>query len=502
MSILDAMRDALSGLNAQSNALSNISNNIANSSTVGYKSTGTSFESLVLDGTSAGTAKQAGVTTVDRLNISTSGQVSTTGVATDIAINGNGFLVVNSSSDSLSGGYAVTRAGSFRPDASGNLINSGGYYLQGIPLDANGNPIGNSNANNINNLSTVNISNINVASAPTTTMTFNANLPSDNTAYASPPPNPDVTTVDYYDPLGQTQTMTFQFTPAMPASPTSPNTNSWTMDIYDSASISSTNTSGLVGSATVVFNASGTNAGTMSSVDTTPPAAWSAGVNYTAGQRVVANGNIYTCSTAGTSSGGGTGPSGTGTGSVTDGTAVWSYVGQAPMGDSYDPTLGQFTVPTGHGNPLPITIGTLNSTGGMTQLSGSYVATKIQKNGSTFGLLQGVSVNNAGQMIASFSNGASRPIYQLDLAVFPNEDGLTPLSGGAYAMGPDAGAPRLFTPGQGLAGTTEGSALEGSNVDIGTELTNLIQTQRAYQSSASVVTTSDQMLQTLNQMKP
>ncbi|HTR16048.1 MAG TPA: flagellar hook-basal body complex protein [Acetobacteraceae bacterium] len=500
MSILDAMRDALSGLNAQSDALSNISNNIANSSTVGYKSSGTSFESLVLDGSNSGTAKQAGVTTVDRLNISTSGQISTTGVATDIAINGDGFLVVNSSPNSLSGGYAVTRAGSFRPDANGNLVNSGGYYLQGIPLDANGNPVGNSNANNISNLSTVNISNVNVASSPTTTMTFNANLPSDNTAYASPPPSPNVTTVDYYDPLGQTQTMTFKFTPIIPASAASANTNTWTMDIYDSASVSSTNTTGLVGSSTVTFNATGADAGTMASVNTTAPAAWATGTNYTVGQRIVANGNIYTCATAGTS--GGTAPSGTGTASIADGSAAWTYVGQTPTGDSYDPTLGTFTVPTGHGNPLPITIGTLNTTGGMTQLSGSYVATKIQKNGSTFGLLQGVSVNPSGQIVASFSNGASRPIYQLDLAVFPNEDGLTPLSGGAYGMGPNAGAARLFTPGQGLAGTTEGSALEGSNVDIGTELTNLIQTQRAYQSSASVVTTSDQMLQTLNQMKP
>ena len=85
--------------------------------------------------------------------------------------------------------------------------------------------------------------------------------------------------------------------------------------------------------------------------------------------------------------------------------------------------------------------------------------------------------------------------------MLPNENGLQASSGNTYLLSQAAGVPTLETPGTGSAGTTEGGSLEGSNVDIGSELTNLIQTQRAYQSNATVVTTSDQMLQTLNQMK-
>jgi len=102
-------------------------------------------------------------------------------------------------------------------------------------------------------------------------------------------------------------------------------------------------------------------------------------------------------------------------------------------------------------------------------------------------------------VMASFSNGTTRAVYQLELGVVANPDGLAAVSGNAFALSPEAGAPALYTPGQGPAGTTEGGALEGSNVDIATQLTNMIATQRAYDSNANVVQSSAQMLQALTQ---
>ncbi|WP_043339955.1 flagellar hook protein FlgE [Belnapia moabensis] len=444
MSALDALRSSVSGLNAQSKKLSGISNNIANSSTVGYKRVATQFESLVLEGSGSGASAMAGTTSHNRVEISKAGQVQSTGNATDIAVNGDGFLVVNEQSGST-GKYLATRAGSFRADQFGNLVNTAGYYLQGVPLDAAGKPLNGLGGNNIDSLTTVNVNSVTVASAPSTTISFWANLPASDTKFYTTAPTPKVSSVDYYDALGGAQTLTYKFTPTMAASAAAPATNIWTMEVFDTA----TGTGAVdaaarrVGQATLTFNASGPNAGTIDTVTATTPAA------------------------------------------------------------AYNPVDGSFTVPTGNstGPTLKLMIGILDSASGMSQLEGAYTETKIEKDGSAFGLLQNIGVEKDGRVMATFSNGKSRPIYQLKLATFANADGMNPVRGDAYEMSIAAGAPRLLDPGTGAAGSVAGNALESSNVDMGTELTNLIETQRAYSSNATVIRTADQMLQEANELK-
>jgi flagellar hook protein FlgE len=431
MSVLSAMNTAVSGLDAQSAALANISNNIAGSSTVGYKEAQTEFETLVLSGSSG--SALGGVMSSTRLDISTQGQLQSTGVATDVAINGKGFMVVNTDANPARGSYLLTQAGSFRPDASGNLVNSAGYYLQGQPTDPNGNVIG-TQVTAVGGLSTVNIANLSIASTPTTAVTFAANLPASETqTYSATTPTPSSTDITYCDTLGTSQTMTLQFVPQVPVQGAAP-TNAWTMNIRDSASTTPTTP---IASTTLTFNASGTNAGLLSSVTAT-------------------------------------------------------------AGGTYDPTAGTFTVTTADGQSIPITIGALNNSGGMTQLNGSYMTTKIASNGAPVGVMQSVSIGNNGLVTASFSNGSTRPIYQLDVAVVSNPDGLTPVSGNAYKVSNESGIAQLYLPGQGPAGTMDGGTLEGSNVDLSTELTNLIATQRAYGSSATVIQTANQMLGVLD----
>lgn len=495
MTAINALRTSTSGLNAQAQKLAGISNNIANSSTVGYKRVDTQFESLVLEGTSSGSTALAGTAAHNRVEISKVGQVQSTGIDTDIAVNGNGFLVVNEGSGS-DGKYLATRAGSFRPDAGGNLVNAAGYYLQGVKLGADGLPVGNMGDNNLESLTTVNVSNTSVASSPTTQMTFWANLPSAQTAYASPPPdqNSFVSSVDYYDALGTSQTLTYRFTPVVPATSGTDNSNKWILQVFDSAtgsaSTAATAADHLVGSVQMEF--------------------WpaSAGANLAGTIKSVTTGNGTSASNGdGTTT---TDPVGT---TVLD-PASWGRDGDAdgavdtiPGLGSYDPLTGKLSFKVGAGTAggattdLPISIGTPDSVSGMTQLAGSYTPVRVEKDGSAFGLLERVSVQDDGKVIATFSNGQSRAIYQLKLAVFPNADGLNPVRGDAYEMSREAGSVRLLTAGEGAAGTTSGGALESSNVDIGTELTNLIETQRAYSSNASVVRTADQMLEEATNLK-
>ena len=434
MSIFSAIGSAISGLAAQSASLSSISNNIANASTVGYKQSETDFDSLVDAAGPANNNTVAGVTTTTAIDVSTAGQLQTTGVSTDLAINGQGFMVVNTGATPGSGGYLLTRAGSFRSDANGNLVNAAGYYLQGQALNAQGAA---ATPSSLSSLSTVNVSNLTATGSPTTAMTFTANLPSGETAYAATAPAPSTSSLSYYDALGSQQSLQFQFTPSVPATAGGANTNSWTMNIYDTLSATPTTP---VGSATLAFNGSGANAGTLASV--------------------------------------------------------------TPIGGagSYDGTAGTFTITTAGGQSIPINIGALNSASGMTQFSGSYQTTQISQNGAGFGLLQGVSVGKNGVVTASFSNGSTRPIYQVDLVTVANPDGLTQMSGDAFQLSSAAGVPLIAQPGSGAAGMIDAGSLEGSNVDITTQLTNMIETQRAYSSNAMVLQTGSQMLDTINRL--
>src|SRR6201987_1082062 len=150
MGIFDALTTAVGGLPAQSFALQNISGNIANASTVGYKGINTSFEDLIPDATTPSRQVSGGVTAYAQATISTSGTVSASTVATNMAINGDGFFSVQASTGTVdnqsvfSGITDYTRAGDFQVNANGNLVNGAGYYLMGVTVDSKtGNPTGN-----------------------------------------------------------------------------------------------------------------------------------------------------------------------------------------------------------------------------------------------------------------------------------------------------------------------------------------------------------------------
>ena len=124
MSLYGMMRTGVSGMNSQANRLSTVADNIANSSTTGYKRASTEFSSLVLPST-AGSYNSGGVTTTVVNAISKQGALQYTTSVTDLAIDGDGFFVV----EDPSGTSFLTRAGAFVPDKDGYLVNTAGYRL-------------------------------------------------------------------------------------------------------------------------------------------------------------------------------------------------------------------------------------------------------------------------------------------------------------------------------------------------------------------------------------
>ena len=129
MSLYGVMRTGVSGMNAQSSRLSTVADNIANSSTNGYKRASTEFASMLIN-SGSGEYTSGGVNTRVRYNVSEQGNLSYTTSVTDLGIAGNGFMIVTDGN----GTPFLTRAGSFVPDGSGNLVNAAGFYLMGYDL--------------------------------------------------------------------------------------------------------------------------------------------------------------------------------------------------------------------------------------------------------------------------------------------------------------------------------------------------------------------------------
>lgn len=170
-------------------------------------------------------------------------------------------------------------------------------------------------------------------------------------------------------------------------------------------------------------------------------------------------------------------------------------------GNAYDPTTGIMTIDV-EGGPIDLNIGVPgDGTNGLTQLSDSFAPTSISKDGSPVGNMIGVEVDSNGYVSANFDIGITRVIYQIPLVDLPNPNGLDALDGQTYAASLDSGSFFLWDAGDGPTGDIVSFALEESTTDVAGELTQLIQTQRAYTSNAKVIQTVDEMLQETTNIK-
>ena len=145
-------------------------------------------------------------------------------------------------------------------------------------------------------------------------------------------------------------------------------------------------------------------------------------------------------------------------------------------------------------------MGTVAAADGITQFDTESTLTGADVDGAVYGSVSGLSIASDGTVSANFTNGLSQAVFKIPLATFTNPDGLAEISGNAYTTTTDSGAPIVNVANNGGAGTIQSKQLEGSTVDLATEFTNLITTQRAYSACSRIVTTASQMLDELLQM--
>lgn len=164
---------------------------------------------------------------------------------------------------------------------------------------------------------------------------------------------------------------------------------------------------------------------------------------------------------------------------------------------TWDPTVSGGTSP----QTMSFDIGTDAETNGLSQLGSNFNVSKINQDGVQLGSFSSVSIGQNGLVTANFSNGLNRAIAIVPIATFENADGLTPASGNTYLSTITSGFPLLGQAGTGSAGTIQSSSLENSTVDIANEFSQLIIIQNAYQANSKVITSANQMIQSLLQIQ-
>ncbi|MFT4011916.1 MAG: flagellar hook-basal body complex protein [Paracoccus sp. (in: a-proteobacteria)] len=442
MSISSALSAGVSGLNAHSARLAGISDNIANSATYGYRRVVTEFEDIVLNGgAGSGAYTAGGVRASAGRAVNERGNLVGTENALDISITGRGMLPMIDYTQYKNGGTGttsllMTRTGGFAPDAEGIVRTSSGLVLMGWPANRDG-TIPTVMRDSASGLQPIVVSENDTYAEPTTRIGVGFNLPSQSTLGGSEVTSSS-TSVEYFDNLGSSQSLRMTFTPTVGADG-SGRSNSWTMEIHDSAITDDPATAAdesLVGSYTLDF-------------DDAPG-----------------------------------GP----LGAVT-----------ALTGGAYDPATGDLTVNAAHG-PITINIGTPGGEG-LTQIAADFAPTNVTKNGAGAGTLAALEIDDNGYLRATYDNGASRVLFQVPVVDVPNPNGLTALDNQTYRISSQSGAFFLWNAGDGPTGAITGYAREGSTTDVAAELTDLIQTQRAYSSNAKIIQTVDEMLQETTNLK-
>ncbi|MDA7427664.1 flagellar hook-basal body complex protein [Primorskyibacter aestuariivivens] len=434
MTISSSLNAGVAGLNANANRLAAISDNIANSSTYGYRRVTTDFQSMVMAGSGSSSVYSAGgVRTSNFRLIDEQGALVGTNNSTDLAVRGRGFLPVAQASEvGLGNGSSqmfLTSTGSFRTDANGYLRSESGLVLLGWPAQPDG-TIPPYPRDTSDGLEPVQINVNQFSGEPTTRMSLGVNLPATSTEAGSTTGN-ELLSVEYYDNIGTSQNLGIEFIPTVPGTGSS---NTWTMQITDSAQPGV-----VIGEYELTFNDDRANGGTLAGVT-------------------------------------------------------------ALTGGAYDPTEGTLTVNVA-GGPMVLDIGQLNSSDGLTQLSDSFAPLSISKDGSPVGNMTSVEVDANGLVHAFFDTGITRTIYQIPLVDLPNPNGMVSLDSQTYMPSPDSGSFYLWDASDGPTGDIVGYALQESATDVASELTDMIQTQRAYTSNAKVIQTVDEMLQETTNIK-
>jgi flagellar hook protein FlgE len=180
--------------------------------------------------------------------------------------------------------------------------------------------------------------------------------------------------------------------------------------------------------------------------------------------------------------------SGTLTWDSATGTFAESDMTLAPTG-----AVGVFT------EPVTVLFGTPEEP--MTQYAGSNSVSALEQDGAAIGALQSFTISPNGTVMGIFSNGMQEAVAQIAMANFANPGGLEKVGGSMYRPSPNSGLVQTGIAGEGGRGTLSGGTVEMSNVDLAQEFTNLIVAQRGFQANSRVISSSDELLQDLVNLK-
>ncbi|WP_298675525.1 flagellar hook protein FlgE [uncultured Sphingomonas sp.] len=151
--------------------------------------------------------------------------------------------------------------------------------------------------------------------------------------------------------------------------------------------------------------------------------------------------------------------------------------------------------------PIRLKLGSNGGLDGITQFGGVSSLISSNVDGGMLGNISSIEISKTGVVSAIFDDGTTRAVFQLPIATFENVNGLTRQSGNTYAASRASGGYTLNTPGTLGAGRLSANSLEASTVDLATEFTNMIRFQRAYSASSKIITTVDDMLREVSDLK-
>ncbi len=199
-------------------------------------------------------------------------------------------------------------------------------------------------------------------------------------------------------------------------------------------------------------------------------------------------------------------------------TSAWSFIPSATTEDGLTVTSGTYEIdfdsngkfippaaPYSAFTFLPTTGGALVSIvpdfSQVTQYGGDTTIVAGTQNGLAAGDLQGTTIDSNGMVIGRYSNGLTRNLAQIAIAMFPNFSGLTKVGDSMYSSSSNSGEGTMYVPGAQGSGTLNAGSLEMSNVDLAQEFSNMIITQRGFQANSKIISTTDEMLQELANLK-
>ncbi|GGO73951.1 flagellar hook protein FlgE [Bowmanella pacifica] len=451
---------ALSGVNAAQRDLDTTANNIANVNTVGFKQSRAEFGDVYATSLLAGSRTKVGdgVLTQEVAQQFTQGSLQFTESALDLAISGNGFFAM--APDLSSRDFSYTRAGMFKLNSDNYIVNSGGQHLLGFPVNADGTSASVASSTMI----PIRVPDSSGAPQATTEVDMKMNLPAgavgldpaqfdpaDQLSYHAK------TSITVYDSLGDSHVQTFYFIKDGTVGPAPANPNQWVM--VTAVEDQLVNIEPAVAGDPIV-NTAGTATGN---------AVNAARLEFNSGGEFI---GIFAADGAATSD---------------FKLETEALGGILTNGADQAQTLKiDFNFSTGPQTPEE-----------PTQYADPFVATTLSQDGLPVGRLTGIEINKDGLVLAKYSNGTFDPVARIGLIRFANEQGLTQQSNTQWKESILSGEALAGEATTGTYGDINSQALESANVNLTTELIDMIVAQRNFQANSRALEVNNQLNQTV-----